>query len=230
MGRMNRARTAELMDDPALDAGEHGRALGALNRANRLLGVDAGLYACADEVAGGGAFSILDLGAGGGGFFRHAAAQNPWNGTASLIALDRSTVALRHARRLLQAPLPCIAADARAIPLADNRVDVVTCSLLLHHFDEADAVEVLREAARVARRGVVVVDLSRSALAWGLTWMTTRLISRSRVFHVDGPKSVRAAFKAAELADLARRAGLQGAHVRARFPFRLVMIWKKGAA
>ncbi len=71
-------------------------------------------------------------------------------------------------------------ADARNIPLADDSIDIVTCSLFLHHFGEADAVLVLREAARVARLGIVIDDLSRSRVALVLTWFATRILSRSR--------------------------------------------------
>ncbi len=38
------------------------------------------------------------------------------------------------------------------------------CSLALHHFSDEDAVRVLRHAASLARRHVLVSDLRRSAL------------------------------------------------------------------
>ena len=49
----------------------------------------------------------------------------------------------------------------RALPLADDAVDVVHASLLLHHLDPRDAVIALREMRRVAREAVVVNDLRR---------------------------------------------------------------------
>ncbi len=70
-------------------------------------------------------------------------------------------------------------------------------------------------------------DLERSRLALSLIWLGTRVLSRSHVFHVDGPRSVHAAFRQQELADLAHRAGLKGARLQKRFPFRLILIWKK---
>ena len=74
---------------------------------------------------------------------------------------------------------------------------------------------------------MVIEDLSRSRLALVLTWLTTRTISRSRVFHVDGVRSVRAAFRPGELAALAKRAGLDGVQIRKQFPFRFVLIWRE---
>lgn len=227
---MRRVRISELMDDPTLDSGEHARALRALNRANRMLGVDRQLYQCLRWVAGEGAPSVLDLGTGGGGFLGYVATRQRGNGACLRFGLDHSTYALQQALRWQGGSLRCIAADSRTLPLADSSVDVVTSSLFLHHFDEADVVAILKEAARVAKKGVVMGDLIRSRVALAATWLGTRLLSRSRVFHVDGPRSTRAAFRPSELAALAVRAGLRGACLERRFPFRVVLLWRKGAS
>ncbi len=223
---MNRRRVAELMDHPALEATAHAQALRALNRVNRWVGADRRLWSATRQLGRMERFSVLDLGAGGGGFLAYVGKRQPIGRDTLLIGLDRSAFALRQARVWFKA-ITAVAGDARRIPLADRSVDVLTCSLFLHHFVETDVVRILREAARVARRGIVVSDLSRSRLAWVLTWITTRLTSRSRVFHVDGPRSVCAAFRAGELADFAAQAGLAGARVERRFPFRLMLIWRK---
>jgi SAM-dependent methyltransferase len=227
---MIRCRTCELMDDPGLDAGVHAHALRSLNRVNRLLAVDLGLYAGVRQLGPVDRMSVLDLGAGGGGFLDYLSRRRGGTGRPVLVGLDRSAFALRQARAWYDGGIRSLLADALRVPLADNSVDVVTCSLFLHHFDEPDAVAILREAARVARRGIVVGDLTRSWLALVLTWLATRMVSRSPVFHVDGTRSVRAAFRVDEVADLARRAGLAGASVRRRFPFRLMLIWRKPGA
>jgi hypothetical protein len=74
-----------------------------------------------------------------------------------------------------------------------------------------------------------VNDLSRSRWNLGLVWCATRLVTRSRVVHVDGPLSVRGAFTPAEAAKLAERAGLTGARVAERFPCRWLLTWRKPA-
>ena len=218
----------ELMDDPGLDGQAHAHALGTLNRVNRMLRVHHRLYRCIGQLSGRGEVSILDLGTGGGGFLGYVSNRMQHQcAHPRLVGLDRSAQAISYARRWHSGAIRWLVADARNIPLADNSIDIVTCSLFLHHFNEVDAVQILREAARVARRGIVVDDLSRSRLALGLTWLGTRVLSRSHVFHVDGPRSVHAAFSQQELADLAHRAGLEGARLEKRFPFRLILIWKK---
>ena len=64
-----------------------------------------------------------------------------------------------------------------------------------------------------ARRLVLVSDLRRSATGYFFAWAGCRLLSRSRVFHVDGTRSVAAAFTPAE----ARASGREGGAGRRAF-------------
>lgn len=226
---MKRQRIPEVMDGPSVDERAHAHALRSLNRIARLLGFDRQQYRCLKNLLGNHA-SVLDIGCGGGGYLGHIARQQGPESACKLIGLDYSTFALNCARQWQGERIRVLASDARRLPFANDSIDVVTCALFLHHFDEADAVIILREAARVARRGIVFADLSRSWPAWALTWLVTRVVSRSWIFHVDGPRSVRAAYDPGELTDLARLAGLEGARVERRFPFRLMLTWKKASA
>jgi ubiquinone/menaquinone biosynthesis C-methylase UbiE len=239
---MDRWREPELMDGP-IDAAAHEHALRSLNRIDTLLRVHQRLYGTLSALGDPERMSVADLGSGGGGFLGYLRRRGEGrrdgeaggqagrlagaDGGRLLLGVDYSHFALAASRAWHGHEVRGVVADARRSPLADASVDIVTCSLFLHHFDEPDVVAILKEAARVARRGVVVSDLSRSRLALGLTWLTTRAVSRSRVFHVDGVRSVQAAFRARELAEMARRAGLEGARVRGMFPFRLMLVWRK---
>ena len=104
--------------------------------------------------------------------------------------------------------------DAVAGPLPPG--EVVMSSLFLHHLTDDTAATVLgrmRDAATAeGLAGTVVVnDLRRSRAGYGAAVVGTRLLSRSPVVHIDGPRSVRAAFTVGELRALAERAGLPGA-------------------
>ena len=224
---MIRCRLPELMDRPLLDEHQHTHALEALNHINRMLGTDQVLYACLRKVNGGDPSSVLDLGSGGGGFLGYIASQNADGTDQMLLGLDKSAFAIRQAERWQPNNIRWLCADVLHMPLARNSVDWVTSSLFLHHFDEEVVVDILRAASQVARKGVVMADLTRSRPALALTWLTTRLTSRSQVFHIDGPRSVRAAFRPRELQGLAESAGLKGARVTRRFPFRMFLTWRK---
>ncbi len=226
---MIRCRLPELMDRPLLDEHQHTYALEALNRINRMLGTDQVLYARLRKVNGGDPLSVLDLGSGGGGLLGYVASRNADGPDQMLLGLDKSAFAIRQAKSWQADNIQWLCADVLHIPLAHDSVDWVTSSLFLHHFDEEVVVDILRAASRVARKGVVMADLIRSRPALALTWLTTRLSSRSQVFHIDGPRSVRAAFRPRELQGLAESAGLKGASVTRRFPFRMVLIWRKAS-
>src|SRR6202022_399992 len=112
-------------------------------------------------------------------------------------------------------------ADARRLPFANASVDVVICSQVLHHFEDADLDTVLRELDRVARRAVIVSDLRRSWVAAGGFWLVTWLLGFHRVSRHDGAVSVLRGFTTRELADHVLRATGTAADVRRRIGFRV---------
>jgi 2-polyprenyl-3-methyl-5-hydroxy-6-metoxy-1,4-benzoquinol methylase len=116
--------------------------------------------------------------------------------------------------------------DALGPPLPGG-YDVVACSLFLHHLDEPDAVKLLARMAEATERLVLVNDLVRSRLGWMLAYFGTRLLTRSRIVHVDGPRSVEGAFTPAEALRLAKSAGLAGARVSRHWPERFMLRWTK---
>src|SRR5262249_54165275 len=105
--------------------------------------------------------------------------------------------------------------------------DVLMCSLFLHHLDDAAARALLERMGREAARLVLVNDLVRGWPGLVLAQVGTRLLSRSAVVRVDGPRSVRAAFTRAELKALAEEAGLRGATVSWRWPWRMLLTWRR---
>ena len=64
-----------------------------------------------------------------------------------------------------------VAGDALALPFATDSVDVVTCSQVLHHFEQGDSLRLLGELTRVARRRVIVAELRRSRTAAAGLWL-----------------------------------------------------------
>ena len=114
--------------------------------------------------------------------------------------------------------------------LAEQRTaeyDAIITSLFLHHLDEEQAVELLRHMAAAARCLVLVNDLERGRLGYLLAWLGTRLLTRSRIVHVDGPRSVEGAFTKSEAQALAGRAGLEGATIGWRWPCRYLLSWER---
>ncbi len=153
-------------------------------------------------------------------------------GPASISASTAATcsaVAVEHARgraAAAGADVRFFVEDVLRRP-ALSGYDVVMCSLFLHHLGEEEAAGFLRWAAATAAHQVLVNDLQRSGLGLALAHVAVRLLTTSDVVHVDGPRSVESAFTMDEARALAERAGLHGAIVRWRWPFRYLLTWSR---
>jgi hypothetical protein len=73
----------------------------------------------------------------------------------------------------------------------------------------------------------LINDLERRPLGLWLARYGGRLLSSSPVVHVDGPRSVEGAFTLAEARGLAEQAGLHGATIVRRWPFRYLLAWRR---
>jgi len=161
--------------------------------------------------------SVLDVAAGGCDVGEALASRRK----CRVVSLDMNPRGLKMARQTSP-----VAGDALQLPFADRTFDAVICSLFFHHLTNAECVSVLREMWRVARRIVIVNDLHRNRVAHASIRVLSALFSRSTMFRNDSAASVRRAFRPAELADVAKKAGVP-ARVYRSFPYRLVLVATK---
>jgi 2-polyprenyl-3-methyl-5-hydroxy-6-metoxy-1,4-benzoquinol methylase len=225
----------EVMDQPGLDARHHDPALRALERINWLSGSAGILWPSIRTLARANPARIvrvLDIATGAGDVPLRLWCKAQRAGLAVQVAgCDVSPTALAHARRQAE----CLRADVRFFELdvfgdsIPGEHDVLVSSLFLHHLNEEQAVELLRRMGQAARCLVMVNDLVRSPAGFALAWLGTRLLTRSWVAHIDGPRSVEGAFTAREALTLAHRAGLEGATVGHRWPQRYLLTWRRRA-
>lgn len=228
----HRDRRPERMDDPQLDPGAHRRALAGLSRINRLSGSHTVLWPALAALAKsvGKPIRVLDVATGAGDVPIRLAKRAADAGLPiQFDGCDVSDIAVSHADRAAKAAganIGFFQHDVLAHPLPTG-YDAVTCSLFLHHLDEADAVRLLSAMAAATNKLVLVNDLARGPTNYLLVWAACHLLTRSPVVHEDGPLSVRAAFTLKEMQTLAEHAGLQGAKVRRRFPCRFLLTWER---
>ena len=148
--------------------------IGLLARAyDRQLPLERAALAAAVELAAVGPDDrLLDVATGTGGLLRELARLDAR--PAEVAGIDRRAAALAVAAERLPAGWRLTAGDARRLPFADGRFDVVTACYLLHLLDPVDRRKVLAGIARVLRPGgrVVTVTLhsrnAASAAALGL--------------------------------------------------------------
>ena len=218
MRRLEGAR--ELLDGPLDDSATVVGNLRDLRRLNRRLGGAAISAAAVRELAGDPprAVSLLDVGTGSADIPLELVHRLRAQGRAAgAVAVDSRAEILELARnldpRLRHAEgVELAVADGRALPFADGTFDVVHASLLLHHLEPRDAVAFLREARRVARRGVIVNDVIRARRYWWLARALVVLTTRNPITRHDAPLSIRRAYTRMELRALLASAGLRPIH------------------
>jgi len=250
-----RAIQDELMDNPDLGPGEHLHALEALAKVNRLsltadrVWREVSRLVRARRTNGGGSlraavnslpregaeedsthpFRILDVACGGGDTILALKRRALRKGVPlEAEGCDLSPVAVEHARdraRREGVEVSFFRLDALRSPIPTG-FDLVCSSLFLHHLEEEDAVRLLVGMAG-AGRALLLQDLRRTRTGYWLAQGTLRLLSRSRVAQVDGPRSVRASFRIPEVAALARKAGLEGAKIVPCWPQRFALTWSR---
>ena len=228
-----RRREPELMDQPGLDQVSHRDALAGLRRINRLSRTGGIAWAAIEQLAAtdpGRTWRVLDLASGGGDVAIDVARRAVRRGMKVLVdACDISPFAVRYASaRAAERRVENVSffqCDVLNGPLPDG-YDVVMCSLFLHHLDDENAVALLSKMAQAAQRLVVVNDLRRSAIGYLLAWLACRVLSRSPVVRVDGPRSVQAAFSLDEIRRVAHRSGLTTALLQPRWPCRFLLQWR----
>lgn len=228
-----RRRGIEILDDSNVDPAVRERSIGDVTRSNRWLG---GLRAAVSEAdaalreLGPSAqpAMLLDVGTGLGdipaGVAARAAARNA---PIVTIGVDEAVSLLRSARSRLT---HVVCANALALPFRDHAIDVVMCSQVLHHFEDANAELLLREMDRVARRVAIVSDLRRSWFAALGFWLVSFPLRFHRVTRHDGVVSVLRGFTAADLRRLVSNAAGVNPKVRHRLGYRLTARWTPGAA
>ena len=206
---VGRVITPELLDE--VPPAEAIPSLRDLVRINRYLGGYSTLRSMLRQiVAPTEPFSLLDVGAASGDMGRVVLHGYP---NASVTSFDYK---LDH---LTPAANPRLVGDAFALPFKNASFDFVFSSLFLHHFDDAQVVDLLRGFRRIARRAVLAIDLERGPLAAAFLPATAWLFGWHPITLHDGPVSVHAAFKRDELLALSQAAGLTNAAVRVHRPW-----------
>jgi SAM-dependent methyltransferase len=211
-----RATDAELLD-AELPATEVRKSLADLRFVNRWLSPRGGLLsAVRPHLPEHG--RLLDVGCASGdvaAYLRAGLARPVFT-----VGVDRKPLHLRE----VPPGVRRVAADVWRLPFRDGSFDVVTASLFLHHFAEAELGRLLRELARVGRRAIVVSDLERALVPFVFARVVFPFVFRTGVSVHDGLVSIRRGFREAELRAGFVAAGLGGVSIRRQFPYRLLAV------
>ena len=170
-------------------------------------------------------FTLLDIGTGSGDI---PAAIAYWarrqNIAARINGLERDALTVEQAMAQTESlrEITIVRGDAMAPPFRSGSFDFILASQLLHHFNDAQIIALLRHWARLARRAIIVSDLLRHPLAYHGIRLLTRGFTRNAMTRVDAPLSVRRACTLAEWSELIRRADIGTFRVERVLPFRVL--------
>jgi hypothetical protein len=220
-----RRRGAEILDSPDVDPKLITRSLADVARANVWFG---GTSSALDELKEGlkevpREATLLDVGTGLGDIPSRARKE------ARRAGVELTTVGLDSAVELAKASRSSVdfsvCGNALRLPFADNSIDIVMCSQVLHHFAGSDAPAMLREMDRVARVRVIVSDIHRSWIAAIGLWLASFPLGFHAVSRHDGVVSVMRGFTADELADTVQEAVARRPVAHRRRAFRVTTSW-----
>lgn len=222
-----RSAQAEYFDAPERTASELESHYEWLNRINRLTHFERPFRMWIPQLLGTERcqqLELLDVGAGEGALGRclsHWAQAQGW--AWSFTDLDLSVHACQ------QNPNPkAVVGSATQLPFPDNQFDVVIANTMTHHLHSEElVVSHFQEAARVARRLVLICDMQRRLPFLAALGIVLWLRGAPKEFREDGLLSVRRGWRVQEWRRLAIAAGLPQSRVWSEHGARVLLALKK---
>jgi 2-polyprenyl-3-methyl-5-hydroxy-6-metoxy-1,4-benzoquinol methylase len=140
---------------------------------------------------------IVDVGSGGGDLLREIAGWARRRGIAvQLTGIDLNPYAARAAAEHTpaEAGISWVTGNALAYQ-PEKPVDIVVSSLMAHHLEDGEIVELLRWMEANARAGWFINDLERSEWSSRMFGWMERIVGWHRFVRHDAPVSFRRAFR-----------------------------------
>lgn len=218
-----RSHAEEAMDDPALDPAIYAAVLRDLAQVNGVTMAARPTLAFLDSVVRrGDRLKLLDIGYGDGDMLRRIARWAAKRGVQSeLVGIDLNPRSEAIARADTPPDLPITYRTGDYADLAGEGWDVIVSSLVAHHMARPQLVAFLRFMEGEAARGWFVNDLHRHRFAHRGYPLLATLMRWHRIVRADGTLSIARSYRPAEWPPILAEAGIDGAEVRRRFPFRL---------
>ena len=162
--------------------------------------------------------SVLDVAAGSGDLLSYLRDRTPHK-DISVVGAECSAEATKW---ISSKGITAVRCDALQLPFAADSFDFVFCTLFLHHLNEIDAAELLRQMARVARLRFFVIDLDRRPLPY-YAYKILGSVFLQPFSRDDGALSILRSYREDELKHLAERAGVRNVEVRHSAVNRLIL-------
>ncbi|GAB4153565.1 MAG: hypothetical protein Tsb0033_00280 [Winogradskyella sp.] len=227
----HRSNSTELMDDFSLEGELLRDTLDKLGKINKWLGGNVvtlnGVQKLLNDLPKERTYTIIDLGCGHGDILRQMARfgrKNNYN--FKLIGVDANQDAVDYATDLSNdfPELTFKNIDIFSREFEELDFDIAITTLFLHHFKDQEIITLLKLLTENARVGLVINDLHRSKIAYGLFKLLSLTISNDMI-KKDGLTSILRAFKRKELEKISKQLNLKS-QIRWKWAFRYQWIIK----
>lgn len=206
-----RSNEEELMDDFSIQGDLLRDTLDQLGRINKWLGGNRitlnGIDSLLKNRTKGQSYTIIDLGCGHGDMLRQVANYGrKQQFKFRLLGVDANKDAIAYARELSKSypEIEYSSQDIFSEQFKEETCDIALCTLFLHHFSEIEILKLLKQLKEQSNLGIVVNDLQRSEIAYGLFRLLAITISNHMVKQ-DGLTSILRAFKKEELEHMSKQ-------------------------
>jgi SAM-dependent methyltransferase len=229
-----RTNAAEIMDDFSMEGDALRDTLDQIASINRLLGGNditlKGVQKLLAKMPKSEEITIVDLGCGNGDMLRMLsdyANKNDWN--FKLIGVDANLDTIHYARELsaVYPNISYIPEDIFSAGFETLEYDIALCTLTLHHFSEAEVLQLLQLLKKRANIGIVVNDLHRNALAYRLFQLICFVFRLKEMPKKDGLVSILRGFKRNELVQISKKLNISNYTIRWKWAFRYQWIISK---
>jgi SAM-dependent methyltransferase len=235
--RVNRFKTRhvvpEYIDDFSISGDEHDLTLTELEWVNKYLG---GLNSSALPIFKfmqehrTEKFIIADLGCGSGDILKriHEVCKAA-NQKVKLVGMDANIHALHYAikHHFRTEDVALMYADVLNEPENIIPADIYTLNLFLHHFSFEEIQKLLEHLAEKQPKLIVINDLRRSRLAYGLFMLLSKLKRTSHVSLHDGLLSITKGFNRKEMLEIAEMMSGYTYAIHRKWAFRWQLVLKR---
>ena len=204
-GLKERSDQFEIMDDMTMSGPELKRTLDLLASINLYLGGNAltlnGVEKMMASVSKEEPIRIVDLGCGNGDMLRKLHLFGKKMGyDLELLGIDANPASVAYATELSEgmSNVSFSTVNIFSPEFREMEYDIAIATLFMHHFSDEEITELISGIKKKSRIGVLVNDLHRSEMAYGLFWVIS-LFFGNHVARNDGLISIRKSFRRKDL-------------------------------
>ena len=172
-------------------------------------------------------YHIVDIGCGSGSVLKKIALwarKNNFKVKLTGVDINPETIEFLKDNCRLFPEIQAVANDYAMFLKNEKHIDIVHCSLFLHHLNNAEILNLFFQVKNKINIGCIINDLSRNKFSFYAAKFLTTIFNASVAAKHDGPVSVLKGFKHNELEELLKAAEIKNYSIRRLFGYRYLIL------